>query len=1565
MATPQHLTNLYKNIDANHLPQLLSRLITHTDAQIPPLVPGIRSLLSTGASSLLREGPETERMRMNQGSVGTRTVQKVLFNRQGTLRETPTLNFLRAREMKGSAIHSAKVPRFLPSLFQELVVMNGHRFPTFCLLFDRTNSRVITGSDDYLIKIWSAQSGYLLFTLRGHSAVVTYMDLSTDNTMLATASDDGIVRVWDLKTSAPVAVLPTGTNARSRKQLTTVSFSPSPIPQIRYLIATSIDGYTWVWKYDRDTKKFRSPPTMLDCKTFNDSKLKCSTWNWTGSQFAVAGTDLFIRVFSTIQGGPEAIKSGKRRKSYDKSKAGAETGAPEGSTAGPNTTAAGSSSTSSPNSAQQNWGDPILIAQLDGHAGVVTSLSYSRHGNRLLSGSVDGFVRVWKYDHQSKMWTSMAIDVRDEHIQADATITAAKHMMPSPLAETTLSTALMIDSSSTTTTTTTAPAPAMAAATVSLLNDDAENTDSEMNGSPPASQANDTATEPRTGRASGDDSRIVPTMAIWSLDDSTVILTTSLGEIKIFDSATGGWIHTLKGHVRGTLVYVVDVHPHDNRVLLTAGYDGQVFLWDIVKGIKLNSWSYPDHEFLDGRFSADGLMFAVTDQEGKCTLFGAGKNPDDYKDARCFVEQTFWSDYAPVRYDADHNVVDDTTQIAPHLMERTPILDNNGRDYAKQKGPRYGLDLPVTLPSGVLEQEEDIKKDLLEAELENLAEQTLAILPTTDKRKLYKRRREFILEDDDDDDDPMTTEVPIVPLPNDSSGEEYAGGAASASSSSSESDGEDSDLQPDDGEGIPASAFVVNDDDDDDDYFASGQGSRKRRAASSSSTPRRQRTSADKRRRLGRGRKRLRLRDSDEDEDDDMEEEEEEEEGEFTEESDGYDTPRTPTRRGRRAQGDRNGSSGTKGRASGSKSQRSARPKSFANDDYPSDEALESSDQDDDDEGVFSGSSAGGSFSGMPSSDVSSAPTSSKKKKQWRGNGRKKGKAVVRDEQAAELHKWLPSDWIKVNEPRKSPYHPQIGDYVAYLRQGHSLYLKETPLRSKLNLKAVPYIKDPSLPWVTFGRVSRATYNVGPPTWCTITLEEQILSSAWGYPPNPEFTASRRRFEVEFHDLGDVPDFIVLYDVFQEGINARYDVGEQIYASFDGSIYSGTISDQVVEDQSLSESLWMAFEVSWPANEDVTNLSPWEMQQYTRIEEIIEHLLLMEEFQVFKSSVDFEAYPDYCKTVAYPICLESIQERLTSGFYRRSRAVQFDIELLEKNALTYNDPKSGIAVFAKHLSRIFKTSVANPAKPLPIQVQVKNTRRDEEDEDFDGLGSENEMVDIESEPEPEFDGDEEDEARDRRVDDKAFLDDEDEESDNDGELTTLSTTSSRSNRRSATSSSGTAAAAAAAAASPSTHGSRRGHTNGRSTAAATNGKSRSKRRNTDFDDDDDDADGGAYGTGDDNDNDDDDDDADGEWGRSSSNNKSHSKRRNGRVGSRVARRSAARVANDDEDDDDDGAFGVEEEDEDEEQGAGYENGYGDEDEDEDADDFETTVRPLRRTAKRKKTQVVDSDDDYV
>ncbi|KAJ2692816.1 hypothetical protein H4R19_006091, partial [Coemansia spiralis] len=55
--------------------------------------------------------------------------------------------------------------------FRRLVRCHGHKFATFCTLFDRTGRRLLTGSDDYLIKVWCTQTGYLINTFKGHQEV--------------------------------------------------------------------------------------------------------------------------------------------------------------------------------------------------------------------------------------------------------------------------------------------------------------------------------------------------------------------------------------------------------------------------------------------------------------------------------------------------------------------------------------------------------------------------------------------------------------------------------------------------------------------------------------------------------------------------------------------------------------------------------------------------------------------------------------------------------------------------------------------------------------------------------------------------------------------------------------------------------------------------------------------------------------------------------------------------------------------------------------------------------------------------------------------------------------------------------------------------------------------------------------------------------------------------------------------------------------------------------------------------------------------------------------------------
>ncbi|RHY30756.1 hypothetical protein DYB32_004052 [Aphanomyces invadans] len=99
-------------------------------------------------------------------------------------------------------------PTFLYSRYRKLKSLSGHlQLPVFCVTYDKSGKYIITGSDDRLVKIWSAHTGELLYTLHGHVGNITDMDIHPSNGLLVTSSDDKTARVWEIATGFSIAVL--------------------------------------------------------------------------------------------------------------------------------------------------------------------------------------------------------------------------------------------------------------------------------------------------------------------------------------------------------------------------------------------------------------------------------------------------------------------------------------------------------------------------------------------------------------------------------------------------------------------------------------------------------------------------------------------------------------------------------------------------------------------------------------------------------------------------------------------------------------------------------------------------------------------------------------------------------------------------------------------------------------------------------------------------------------------------------------------------------------------------------------------------------------------------------------------------------------------------------------------------------------------------------------------------------------------------------------------------------------------------------------------------------------
>ncbi|KAM6928404.1 polybromo 1, like [Xenentodon cancila] len=123
-----------------------------------------------------------------------------------------------------------------------------------------------------------------------------------------------------------------------------------------------------------------------------------------------------------------------------------------------------------------------------------------------------------------------------------------------------------------------------------------------------------------------------------------------------------------------------------------------------------------------------------------------------------------------------------------------------------------------------------------------------------------------------------------------------------------------------------------------------------------------------------------------------------------------------------------------------------------------------------------------------------------------------------------------------------------------------------------------------------------------------------------------------------------------------------------------------------------------------------------------RLKEILEQLLeaivshtdpsgrlVSELFQKLPSKVH---YPDYYAIIKEPIDLRTIAQRIQTGFYKNVSAMAKDIDLMTKNAKTYNEPGSQVFKDANTIKKVFiqrKTELEH-AEPTKSSLRIRNRR---------------------------------------------------------------------------------------------------------------------------------------------------------------------------------------------------------------------------------------------------------------
>ncbi|RLN15546.1 bromodomain and WD repeat-containing protein 3-like [Panicum miliaceum] len=71
-------------------------------------------------------------------------------------------------------------------------------------------------------------------------------------------------------------------------------------------------------------------------------------------------------------------------------------------------------------------------------------------------------------------------------------------------------------------------------------------------------------------------------MIVWSLDNRFVLAAIMDCRICVWNASDGSLVHSLIGHKEST--FVLDVHPFNPRIAMSAGYDGKTIIWDFFLG---------------------------------------------------------------------------------------------------------------------------------------------------------------------------------------------------------------------------------------------------------------------------------------------------------------------------------------------------------------------------------------------------------------------------------------------------------------------------------------------------------------------------------------------------------------------------------------------------------------------------------------------------------------------------------------------------------------------------------------------------------------------------------------------------------------------------------------------------------------------------------------------------------------------------------------------------------------------------------------------------------------------
>jgi WD40 repeat protein len=542
---------------------------------------------------------------------------------------------------------AARMRRKKLSRFRLLWKSTGHMggCPVYNIAFDKTGRFVITGADDYLVKIWDIENGILVKTCRGHEGEITLLQVSPDNSLVASACTQGFIRVWRLSDGQCIHVMKHGSCG-----INWIKFDETT----GALASAGDDGYCIVWDLSKllplgagdiplldllveqrdENFSCSSPPVAVnknnlinnnnsDVFMVNSSSSSSSSSSFQTSHIQIDSIPLPETLSTTIVQSRGGGLETTRGSYFDWSKNRARSNLQIESLNSNSPTALLSFSDSRLMLPHITDGNRSLDRSLENNKTLqVSCLDISPVGSVLVTGCDDGNARVWRFGDLN---TGNDIGVRTsgrfkENSQGDA---ISKKQLLEALRDVLSPTEfermeqvgnhMLLKLEGHTKKITDVRFSNSGDRLVSASFDDGtvriwsfSRDYSQVEQIVLAMNDDDESIQSRSGRRGGraglrSTSNVYN--VVWTMDDLKIITLQSVPglaaekktqptRLKVWDSITGDLLRVI-ATVCETDCNIVCSHPTDSNIALTCGADGFVFLWDIEHEEKLCSISMP------------------------------------------------------------------------------------------------------------------------------------------------------------------------------------------------------------------------------------------------------------------------------------------------------------------------------------------------------------------------------------------------------------------------------------------------------------------------------------------------------------------------------------------------------------------------------------------------------------------------------------------------------------------------------------------------------------------------------------------------------------------------------------------------------------------------------------------------------------------------------------------------------------------------------------------------------------------------------------------------------------